>query len=168
MESRVTASSTLRVPLTVVINPDVAILTTPPPVASEVAPVESNVETEVSPVTSKSAPITAFCTTDNPPSVCKEPLVVFEALVVSSIITLPEVVNCPIEEFPVEVIEPHPTVPKVAIFLLPFNTTALLAKAVPGVTPSKTPISAVVISVVSNVILVSQVIEPVTFKLSPS
>ena len=50
--SKVTASSTFNVPLTVVITADVAIFTTPPPVASDVAPEESNVETEVSPVTS--------------------------------------------------------------------------------------------------------------------
>ena len=36
-----------------VITPDEARLTTPPDVANEVAPVESNVETDVSPVTSK-------------------------------------------------------------------------------------------------------------------
>ena len=50
--SSVTASSTFNVPLTVVITPVEAILTTPLPVAREVAPVESNVDTEVSPVTS--------------------------------------------------------------------------------------------------------------------
>ena len=50
--SRVTASSTFNVPLTVVNTPVNEIFTTPPPVASEVAPEESNVETDVSPVTS--------------------------------------------------------------------------------------------------------------------
>ena len=39
-------------PFTVVITPVDAILTTPPPVANEVAPVESKVDTDVSPVTS--------------------------------------------------------------------------------------------------------------------
>ena len=51
-ESRVTASSTFKVPFTVVIAPLVAISTAPPLVASEVAPVESKVDTDVSPVTS--------------------------------------------------------------------------------------------------------------------
>ena len=50
--SNVTASSTFKVPFTVVITPDFEILTSPPPVAREVAPEESNVGTEVSPVTS--------------------------------------------------------------------------------------------------------------------
>ena len=50
--SNVTVSSTFNVPKTVVITPAFEILTTPPPVASEVAPVESNVTTDVSPVTS--------------------------------------------------------------------------------------------------------------------
>ena len=53
VESRVTASSTFSVPLTVVMTPLVAIFTTPPPVAREVAPLESNVDTLVSPVTSR-------------------------------------------------------------------------------------------------------------------
>ena len=39
-------------------------------------------------------------------------------------------------ELPVEVIAPQPTVPRVAIFLLPSRTTALLAAAVPAVTVS--------------------------------
>ena len=54
-----------------------------------------------------------------------------------------------------------------AISLLKSNTNALLAEAIPGVTESKTPISAVVIVVVSKVIEVSAVIVPVTSKLSP-
>ena len=53
VESNVTASSTFKVPFTVVVCPDVAISTVPPPVAIEVAPDESKVETDVSPVTSK-------------------------------------------------------------------------------------------------------------------
>ena len=39
-------------------------------------------------------------------------------------------------EVPVDVIAPHPTVPIVAIFLLPSRTTALFAAAVPSVIPS--------------------------------
>ena len=74
----------------------------------------------------------------------------------------------PNDEVPVDVIAPQPIVPIVAIFLSPSKTTALLAVAVPAVTLSKTPISAVVIVVESNVILVSQIIAPVTFKLVPS
>ena len=53
----------------------------------------------------------------------------------------------------------------VAMSLLESKTKALLAAAVPGVTLSRTPISAVVIVVVSNVIEVSPVIVPVTAKL---
>ena len=49
VESRVVASSTFSVPLTVVITPDFEMFTTPPPVAREVAPLESNVDTLVSP-----------------------------------------------------------------------------------------------------------------------
>ena len=49
--------------------------------------------------------------------------------------------------------------------LVPLRTNALLAAAVPGVTPSNTPISAVVIVVVSSVNDVSPVIVPVTAKL---
>ena len=56
VESKVTASSTFNVPFTVVIAPEDATLTAPPPVANEVAPLESNVETEVSPVTSNVPP----------------------------------------------------------------------------------------------------------------
>ena len=52
----------------------------------------------------------------------------------------------------------------VPISLLASKTRALLAVAVPGVTPSKTPISAVVIVVVSKVKDVSPVIVPVTSK----
>ena len=51
--SNVTASSTFKVPFTVVITPDFEILTSPPPVAREVAPEEFNVDTKVSPVTSR-------------------------------------------------------------------------------------------------------------------
>ena len=51
------------------------------------------------------------------------------------------------------------------ISLLASRTRALLAVAVPGVTPSNTPISAVVIVVLSNVRLVSPVNVPVTLKL---
>ena len=50
--SRVTAWSTFNVPLTVVITPDLEIFTIPPPVANEVAPLLSKVDTNVSPVTS--------------------------------------------------------------------------------------------------------------------
>ena len=53
--SRVTAWSTFNIPLTVVTCPGEAILTAPPPVASEVTPVESKVSTDVSPVTSRAA-----------------------------------------------------------------------------------------------------------------
>ena len=55
----------------------------------------------------------------------------------------------------------------VAISLLLSNTSALLAAAVPGVTLSNTPISAVVIVVESNVKEVSPVIVPVTARLPP-
>ena len=55
-----TASSTFNVPFTVVIKPADAILTTPPPVANDVAPVESKVDTLVSPVTSNVPPTVAF------------------------------------------------------------------------------------------------------------
>ena len=58
-----TASSTFNVPFTVVITPVDAILTTPPPVANEVAPVESKVDTDVSPVTS-SVPATSVLPLD--------------------------------------------------------------------------------------------------------
>ena len=51
-----------------------------------------------------------------------------------------------------------------AISLLASKTSALLAVAVPGVTPSKTLISAVVIVVVSKVREVFAVIVPVTAK----
>ena len=51
--------------------------------------------------------------------------------------------------------------------LLASNTNAFDAVAVPGVTLSKTPNSAVVIVVLSNVIEVSAVIVPVTAKLPP-
>ncbi len=54
--SKVTASSTFNVPSTVVITPEEATLTTPPPVAKEVAPDESNVLTDVSPITSNVPP----------------------------------------------------------------------------------------------------------------
>ena len=66
------------------------------------------------------------------------------------------------ELVPVDVIAPQPIVPIVAIFLLLSKTTALLAAAVPAVTLSRTPSSAVVIVVVSRVRLVSPVIVPVT------
>ena len=56
VESKVTASSTFNVPFTVVITPEDATLTAPPAVANDVAPEESNVETEVSPVTSNVPP----------------------------------------------------------------------------------------------------------------
>ena len=46
------------------------------------------------------------------------------------------------------------------ISLVAFNTNAFDADAVPGVTPSKTPNSSVVIVVLSNVIEVSAVIVP--------
>ena len=49
--------------------------------------------------------------------------------------------------------------------LLASNTSALLAAAVPGVTLPNTPISAVVIVVLSSVNDVSPVIVPVTAKL---
>ena len=78
-------------------------------------------------------------------------------------------VRFPIEEpvpviTPVEVIAPQPSVPNPEIFLLPSTTNALLAVTVPAVTLSKTPISAVVIVVPSNVIDVSPVMVPVTDK----
>ena len=53
----------------------------------------------------------------------------------------------------------------VPISLSESRTKALLAVAVPGVTPSSTPISAVVIVVESKVKLVSPVIVPVTLRL---
>ena len=52
---------------------------------------------------------------------------------------------------PLLVMAPQPTVPIVAIFLLPSNTNALSAAAVPAVTPSKNPISPAVIVKVSRV-----------------
>ena len=55
--SIVTASSTFNVPSTVVIAPGEATVTDPPPVANEVSPDESNVETDASPVTSN-VPVT--------------------------------------------------------------------------------------------------------------
>jgi len=63
----------------------------------------------------------------------------------------PEISRFAKTEVPVEVIAPQPIVPIVAIFLLPSRTTALLAAAAPAVTESRTPISAVVIVVVSSV-----------------
>ena len=66
MVSSVTSWAILSFPFIVVITPDFEILTTPPPaailtspllVAIEVAPVESNVVTEVSPVTSNAPDI---------------------------------------------------------------------------------------------------------------
>ena len=78
----------------------------------------------------------------------------------------PPTVTPPANElFPVDVIAPQPTVPIVAMFLLPSSTNALLAAAVPAVTLSKTPNSAVVKVVVSSVNEVSPVIVPVTAKL---
>ena len=68
---------------------------------------------------------------------------------------------------------PQPTVPRVAMFLLPSRTTALLAAAVPAETPSNTPISAALIVVLSIVRLVSHVTVPsksafpVTFRVPP-
>ena len=56
VESKVTASSTFNVPFTVVVAPEDATLTAPLLVANEVAPLESNVETDVSPVTSNVPP----------------------------------------------------------------------------------------------------------------
>ena len=57
VESKVTASFTLSNPFTVVVSPALEIVTDPPPVAREVVPVESNVDTDVSPVTSSVDPI---------------------------------------------------------------------------------------------------------------
>ena len=58
--SNVTASSTFNVPLTVVITPDEATVTVPPPVANEVSPDESNVLTDASPVTSNVPAMAVF------------------------------------------------------------------------------------------------------------
>ena len=55
VESKVTASSTFNVPFTVVITPEEATLTTPPPVASDVAPDEDKVVN--APVDAEVAPI---------------------------------------------------------------------------------------------------------------
>ena len=67
-------------------------------------------------------------------------------------------------KFPEEVIAPQPTVPIPVIFPLELRTNALDAAAVPAVTLSKTPISEVVIVVLSSVKDVSPVIVPVTSK----
>ena len=91
--SNVTSSSTFNVPLIVVMTPLEAIFTTPPPVAKEVAPDESNVVTEVSPVTSKVPvisvlpPIFAFSAIPTPPSTIKAPDVLLVDVVVAVTLT---------------------------------------------------------------------------------
>ena len=93
--SRVTASSTFNVPFTVVIRPVEAIFTTPPPVAKEVAPDESNVVTEASPVTSKVPPIFVFSAIPTPPPTIKAPVVVVVDVVLSLIFTTPPNLEVP-------------------------------------------------------------------------
>ena len=73
VESKVTASSTFNVPFTVVIAPEDATLTAPPPVANEVAPDDVNVVNE--PVEAEFAPIVVPSIA--PPSIFAEELIAF-------------------------------------------------------------------------------------------
>ena len=91
--SNVTASSTFNVPFTVVITPVLAILTTPPPVANEVAPEESKVDTDVSPVTS------------NVPVTVRSSLTVVSDVVWPILIAVPDVVPIFIEAIPAPLLE---------------------------------------------------------------
>ena len=73
VESNVTASSTFNVPFTVVITPEDATLTTPPPVASDVVPEEDKVVN--APVDAEVAPIVVPSIA--PPSIFAEELIAF-------------------------------------------------------------------------------------------
>ena len=101
VESRVTASSTFKVPLTVVITPVEQIATTPPPEARVEAPVESNVDTLVSPVTSKvESRVTASSTFKVPLTVVAVP-VALRSIAPPPRVTLPVEVAKMLLAFPV-------------------------------------------------------------------
>ena len=115
-------------------------------VTSESAP---NDNTAASDNNLTSSPKTASFTTDNPPSVCREPSVVDVASVVSSVFSMPLAVKAAVvvapatstapEKSPVEASNSPESVTflKPVISLLESTITASEAETVPAVIPSK-------------------------------
>ena len=91
----------------------------------------------------------------------RTPISAVVIVVLSSVKEVSPVIVPVTAKFPEEVIAPQPNAPNPEIFPLALRTRALDAAAVPAVTPFKTPISAVVIVVLSSVKEVSPVIVPV-------